>query len=346
MSSFSYFLYGMNVMFYSMMVWMFGRRGNDMLSRLIMWIMLIQCVGLFKDLGFYTFCAQLGNYWYLMTAMDMIIIPLYVFVLMELTKPGWSSFRKLIVHELPFVIFPLLFFFTNVRLWYTVLVVWGAIYGTATLILSFFFASQYNRQLKERFSYEENINLNWLRGIVVLFWIILLIWTISSFYNDKLADNIYNIGALVLWMIVCYFVYKHESVLDELCNFEQHETDNDCDDVRSYQLQPELGEQVRTLFENEKLYLNPRLKLSDVACRVGSNRTYLSRFFNQTNGQTFYDYVNNMRVKHAERLLVSSNYPIAVIAEESGFNSVSTFRRVFISYHNCTPAEYRNMMKK
>ena len=154
MTPFSYFIYGMSVMFYSMMAWMFGRRDNETLSKLIMWLMIIQCIELFKDLGFYTFCIQPNDYWHLMTAIDMIIIPLYVFVLMELCKPGWFSFQKLMVHELPFVTLPLLFFFTEQQLWYIALVVWGAIYGTATLVLTFFFISQYNRQLKERFSYE------------------------------------------------------------------------------------------------------------------------------------------------------------------------------------------------
>lgn len=249
------------------------------------------------------------------------------------------------VHELPFVTLPLLFFFTEQQLWYIALVVWGAIYGTGTLVLTFFFISQYNRQLKERFSYEENINLNWLRGILVSFWIILLIWTIASVYNSELADDLYSIEALVLWMIVCYFGYKHESVIDELGNSELSGLDEVDDDDKNYQLQPELGDMVKDLFEKELLYLNPRLKLSDVARKVGSNRTYLSRYFNRANGLTFYDFVNNMRIKHAEELLISTTHPVAMIAEESGFNSMSTFRRVFMSYHNCTPAEYRTQKK-
>lgn len=44
MTPFSYFIYGMSVMFYSMMAWMFGRRDNETLSKLIMWLMIIQCI--------------------------------------------------------------------------------------------------------------------------------------------------------------------------------------------------------------------------------------------------------------------------------------------------------------
>lgn len=43
---------------------------------------------------------------------------------------------------------------------------------------------------------------------------------------------------------------------------------------------------------------------------------------------TFFDYVNNLRVEHAVGLLQKSNLRLNVIAEQSGFNSISTFRRV------------------
>ena len=99
--------------------------------------------------------------------------------------------------------------------------------------------------------------------------------------------------------------------------------------------------EINKLFVEEKLYLNPQLKLSDVARQVGTNRTYLSRFFNQEKQMTFYDYVNNLRVDHAVGLLQKSNLRLNVIAEQSGFNSISTFRRVFAAKQQCTPSEYR-----
>lgn len=343
--SLDYFIYGMCVMFYSMMVWMFWRKGRDTLTQLIMWIMLLQDMECFKDLFFFAYDGQLHLGWHLMTSVDMVIIPFYVFVLMELCKPGWFSFKKLGLHELPFVALPILFFCTNKSIWYDMLIGWGGIYGTATLVLTFFFISQYHRQLKERFSYQENINLNWLRGILVTFWGILLIWTFCSYYDDTITDKAYLVTSLVMWMVVSYFVYRHESVIDELNDTESEEEEEADLDLHSCQLPPEVSESVRKLFDEEKVFLNPRLKLSDVARKVGTNRTYLSRFFNQENGYTFYDYVNQLRVKHAERLLSNTNLPISLIADQSGFNSLSTFRRVFNSYYQCSPQEYRTRKK-
>jgi len=81
-----------------------------------------------------------------------------------------------------------------------------------------------------------------------------------------------------------------------------------------------------------------------VAHMVGTNRTYLSRYFNQENGSTFYDFVNNYRLRYAENLLRNSESSILEISEKSGFNSLSTFRRVFSSAYGCSPNEFRNAL--
>lgn len=77
-------------------------------------------------------------------------------------------------------------------------------------------------------------------------------------------------------MFICYFVYRHESVIDELTDSDAGPIGDGLDDGNVAQ---GLAATVRQLFEEEKIYLNPKLKLSDVARMVGTNRTYLSRFF-------------------------------------------------------------------
>ena len=87
-----YFIYGMCVMFYSMMAWFFWRKGSDVLSRLIKAIMLIYVVESLKDLVIYYYVDDMtSRWWAVMTSMDIIIIPFYIFVLMELVKPGWLT---------------------------------------------------------------------------------------------------------------------------------------------------------------------------------------------------------------------------------------------------------------
>ena len=85
----TFFIYGMCVMFYSMMVWMFWRKGNDKLSRLIMLLMVVLDLECLKDLALYLSDFELHkSMWHWVNATDMVVVPVYTFVLMELVKPG------------------------------------------------------------------------------------------------------------------------------------------------------------------------------------------------------------------------------------------------------------------
>lgn len=100
----TFFIYGLCVMFYSMMVWMFYRKNKEKLSRLITCLMAILDMECLKDLLLFVdgIGAQ-STIWYLMNAIDMVIIPFYMFVLMELVKPGWLTWGKGILHEAIFI---------------------------------------------------------------------------------------------------------------------------------------------------------------------------------------------------------------------------------------------------
>ncbi len=72
----------------------------------------------------------------------MFIIPFYSFVLMELVKPGWTTWTKAVVLELPFVLLPLLFFISGANIYFYILSVWGAVYGVTTFVVLFFLIQQ------------------------------------------------------------------------------------------------------------------------------------------------------------------------------------------------------------
>ena len=93
----------------------------------------------------------------------------------------------------------------------------------------------------------------------------------------------------------------------------------------------------------ERLYLNPRLRISDAATAIGTNRTYLSEYLNKKRCITFSEYVNQYRVLEACDILVGGNdILLEEVAEQSGFNSLSTFHRSFMKVMKITPLQYRN----
>lgn len=91
----------------------------------------------------------------------------------------------------------------------------------------------------------------------------------------------------------------------------------------------------------DKMYLNPKLTLDYLAEYVGTNRTYLSNYINKELNLSFFNYVNGMRLNDAVQLLMTTDSTLEVIAERSGFNSLSTFRRYFIYRKKCTPTVYK-----
>ena len=103
---------------------------------------------------------------------------------------------------------------------------------------------------------------------------------------------------------------------------------------------------IRKLFDEETVFLHPNRKLADVAAKVGSNRTYVSRFFNSEQNTTFFDFVNGYRVAYAEELLKTSDEKIEIIAEKSGFNSRQAFHRVFSKIKGETPEKFRCRIAK
>lgn len=90
----------------------------------------------------------------------------------------------------------------------------------------------------------------------------------------------------------------------------------------------QLMEKISSLFRNERIYLNTKLTIQDVAQRVGTNRTYVSSIINQHYGVNFCTFVNNFRIEELERQL--KHHPELtnqLLAESCGFGSVDSLKR-------------------
>ena len=89
-------------------------------------------------------------------------------------------------------------------------------------------------------------------------------------------------------------------------------------------------------------YLNPELTLGELAGQLRTNTSLLSRVINTCFGQNFNDYINAHRIAEAECKLQDpryQHYTLLAVALESGFNSKSTFNRVFKKLKAATPSE-------
>lgn len=127
---------------------------------------------------------------------------------------------------------------------------------------------------------------------------------------------------------------KEERALD------LNEEHRDAKDLAQLQL---WKEPIAELIQQERLYENPKLALTDLAARLQTNPTLISRAVNQCFGMNFNDFINQYRVEavkhklaqgiHAQRTLLS-------IAYDCGFNSKSTFNRAFKRSTGLAPKDY------
>ncbi|HRZ97448.1 MAG TPA: hypothetical protein P5084_07815 [Paludibacter sp.] len=82
-------------------------------------------------------------------------------------------------------------------------------------------------------------------------------------------------------------------------------------------------------FENNKIFLNSELNITDVVQIVGSNRTYISTVINQKYNQNFCAFVNSYRLSELERVFLENpTLSNEILAEKCGFGSVNSMKRV------------------
>lgn len=85
------------------------------------------------------------------------------------------------------------------------------------------------------------------------------------------------------------------------------------------------------------------IRLGDLANLVGMTPTAFSRFFKLRTGKSISDYVIDVRLGHATRLLVDSTTSIAEICYECGFNNISNFNRIFKKKKGSSPKVFREI---
>jgi len=96
---------------------------------------------------------------------------------------------------------------------------------------------------------------------------------------------------------------------------------------------------------SEKPYTQSRLSIQDLAKALDIPARHLSQALNEHLGQTFYDFINSYRVEEFKKRIVNphyKNYTLLSIALDCGFNSKSSFNRIFKNIEGCTPTEYMN----
>jgi AraC-like DNA-binding protein len=89
-----------------------------------------------------------------------------------------------------------------------------------------------------------------------------------------------------------------------------------------------------------------QISLTEVAEIAGMHPNAFCRYFREKTGKRLSDYLNELRIGYACKLLMSDNLQISQICYESGFNNVSNFNRSFKKITGLTPSNYQEQILK
>ena len=267
-------------------------------------------------------------------------IPMCVCLLYELARPGHLTRRAFCLHIAPALVALLLYALTRSHALYAVSMGVLACYGLLGMLWAGGALYRYNRDIRQWSSYTEGVDARWVFYILASFFMLYVVWMVASYCGVKWMNAIYNLCCCVIFASVAHCLRTHEVVAcGDYRDGEDTFTDVGDDAQRAYH----FAEELHRVFDEEKIFLNPRLTISLLAERLGTNRTYLSAYINQRLNVSFFEYVNRYRIDYAKRLLSSQEYKVEVVSSMCGFNSLSAFRRTFTAETGMTPGQYRRV---
>jgi AraC-like DNA-binding protein len=124
----------------------------------------------------------------------------------------------------------------------------------------------------------------------------------------------------------------------------------DCHPIASPNFAPNLElydqERMDRVFQFLTSRIGQEVHLSEVAQLVHLSEGAFSRFFRAHTGKTFPEFVNELRIGRACRLLTESEKNVTEVAFESGFTNLSNFNRQFLRLKSLSPREFRRQMQE
>lgn len=168
---------------------------------------------------------------------------------------------------------------------------------------------------------------------------------IDSDNLEQLAEESHNLAPCVGEVVESVEKQQDtacETVGDEVSENTSEQQDNAiADDDPRQKVYAVIRHKLAIVCENENLFLDPDLTREMLCSAIKVNRTYLSEYL-RSEGMTYYNYINGLRIHYAVQLLRSNpELPLLDVSYRSGYSNPATFRRAFREIMGCLPSEYQ-----
>lgn len=209
---------------------------------------------------------------------------------------------------------------------------------------------KYNQRIANHFSNLSKKTIHWVNKMLYLFIATsILSITLNFLGRSFFLDSPYLLAIPSVIFTSLYFsigfLAYHQKYDISNVNMPAVETSNTND------IEPKgnnkLLKSLIIEFEENKVYRQQELKITELAALMNTNRTYISNLINQEFKCSFNEYVNRFRIEEAKQLIVANNEePMEQIAIKVGYGSLSTFFRTFKIQEGMTPSHFKKIKQK
>ena len=88
------------------------------------------------------------------------------------------------------------------------------------------------------------------------------------------------------------------------------------------------------------------IRLEQMSKLANMSPNAFSRYFKLRTGKTLAEYIVDVRLGHASRMLIDTNEPVSQICFSCGFNTLTNFNRLFKKRKGCSPTDFREKYAK
>ena len=254
---------------------------------------------------------------------------------------------------------------------FVIIILFITIYIVATLRL----LKKHKVSMGKMFSYEENINLNWLR---ILAFLLILLWIVISglaayvFYLGASSDLITpedhmtldmqgQLSFVIFVFLLGFFGIKQQVIYSAPIANDNSTVKNESNISRPLEtakqvvplkygksgLNEDMASEIYTnlniLVNENAIYKNEELTLVELSKQLKVHPNHLSQVINEMEGKNFYNYINALRIKEFIRLASlpeNKKYTMISLAYDCGFSTKSTFNKHFKLQTGKTPTEF------
>ncbi|MGM0531103.1 MAG: helix-turn-helix domain-containing protein [Bacteroidota bacterium] len=235
----------------------------------------------------------------------------------------------------------------------TIMLVGFIVSGLTYSFLAYRLTWKHKHKIDDNFSYEEGINLDWLRYCIYGIGIIFLTATTIIILRDGLgiqfsfnADFIFYTLIILFIFYIGYFGIRHQDMfthnveMDVVRNAPSLQEKYRKSGLREEALQAGHNK-LLNFMAVQKPFLDPKLTLSELANNLEMSANQLSQIINQQEAVNFHDFVNRFRVdEFIDRASKNERFSLLAHALDSGFNSKSSFNSIFKKHKGMTPSQF------